>query len=117
LLGDHGSERKHEHVTMGFNSRLDALQVVVLRIRLRQLAQWNAARKQAALRYAELLSDIDEVRLPQILPGNEHVWHLYVIRVTRRDHALQCLHDHGIQAAIHYCVPAACVPESRLCGR
>ena len=105
LLGDHGSERKYEHVTLGFNSRLDALQAVVLRIRLRRLAQWNAARRQAAARYAELLSDIDEISLPEILPGNEHVWHLYVIRVARRNHVLKYLHDHGIQAAIHYPVP------------
>jgi dTDP-4-amino-4,6-dideoxygalactose transaminase len=116
LLGDHGSERKYEHVTLGFNSRLDALQAVVLRIRLRRLAQWNAARRQAALRYAELFSGLDEVSLPQVLPGNEHVWHLYVIRVTRRDHVLQCLYDHGIQAGIHYPVPVHLQPAFRNLG-
>jgi dTDP-4-amino-4,6-dideoxygalactose transaminase len=116
LLGDHGSERKYEHVTLGFNSRLDALQAVILRIRLRRLARWNAARREAALRYTELLSDLNEVSLPQILPGNEHVWHLYVIRVARRDHVLQCLHDHGIQAAIHYPVPVHLQPAFRNLG-
>ena len=116
LLGDHGSERKYEHITIGFNSRLDTLQAVVLRARLRRLAQWNAARQRAALRYAELLSGLDEVTLPQIMPGNDHVWHLYVIRVPRRDHVLRCLHDHGIQGAIHYPVPVHLQPAFRNLG-
>ena len=116
LLGDHGSERKYEHITLGFNSRLDALQAVVLRARLRKLAQWNAARRQAAQRYAELLSGLDEVQLPQVMPGNEHVWHLYVVRVPHRDHVLQCLHDHGVQAAIHYPVPIHLQPAFRNLG-
>jgi dTDP-4-amino-4,6-dideoxygalactose transaminase len=113
LLGDHGCERKYEHATLGFNSRLDALQAVVLRAKLQRLAQWNEARQHAAKRYADLLGDVDGVILPRVMPGNEHIWHLYVIRVPRRDHVLECLHEAGIQAGIHYPVPVHLQPAFR----
>jgi dTDP-4-amino-4,6-dideoxygalactose transaminase len=116
LLGDHGSASKYEHATLGFNSRLDGLQAAVLRAKLPRLARWNEARRHAAHRYAELLADLDEVILPRVMPGNEHVWHLYVIRVPRRDHMLQCLHADGIQAAIHYPVPLHLQPTFRDLG-
>ena len=116
LLGDHGSERKYEHLSVGFNSRLDALQALVLRVRLRRLAQWNVARREAALRYEELLSGLDEISLPKTLPGNEHVWHLYVIRVPQRDRILQDLNENGVRAAIHYPVPVHLQPAFRYLG-
>ena len=83
LLGDHGSERKYEHVELGFNSRMDALQAVVLRAKLSRLAKWNELRRRAAARYTELLADIDDVTLPRTAPGNVHVWHLYVIQIPK----------------------------------
>ena len=116
LLGDHGSERRYEHVTIGFNSRLDAFQAVVLRAKLRGLAAGNLARRQAASRYDELLAHLPEVILPRTAPGNEHVWHLYAIRVPRRDHVLRCLHDEGIYAGIHYPVPGHLQPAFRHLG-
>jgi len=116
LLGDHGSERRYEHVIIGFNSRLDAFQAVVLRARLRRLAAGNEARRQASRRYSELLADVPGVILPMTAPGNEHVWHLYVIRVPRRDHVLRCLQDEGIQAGIHYPVPVHLQPAFRPFG-
>jgi dTDP-4-amino-4,6-dideoxygalactose transaminase len=116
LLGDHGSERRYEHLTIGFNSRLDALQAVVLRAKLRGLAADNQARRQAATRYAELLADLPEVILPRAAPGNEHVWHLYTIRVPRRDDVLRRLHDEGIGAGIHYPVPVHLQPAFRHLG-
>jgi dTDP-4-amino-4,6-dideoxygalactose transaminase len=116
LLGDHGSERRYEHLTIGFNSRLDALQAVVLRAKLRGLAAGNQARRQAASHYAELLADLPEVILPRIAPGNEHVWHLYAIRVPRRDDVLRSLHDEGIGAGIHYPVPVHLQPAFRYLG-
>ena len=116
LLGDHGCERRYEHVTLGFNSRLDGLQAVVLRAKLRKLAAWNEARGRAARRYDELLAGLDEVRLPRTAPGNMHVWHLYVIRVPRRDHVLKCLEDAGVRAGIHYPVPVHLQPTFRQLG-
>jgi dTDP-4-amino-4,6-dideoxygalactose transaminase len=116
LLGDHGSRRRYEHLTIGFNSRLDELQAVVLRAKLGKLAAWNEARRKAAQRYNELLADIEEVTLPQTLPGNEHVWHLYVVRVPRRDHVARWLADAGVQAAIHYPHPVHLQPAFRSLG-
>ena len=116
LLGDHGSERKYVHQELGFNSRMDALQAVVLRAKLRRLEAWNEQRRCAARRYDELLADLDDVVLPQTAPGNTHVWHLYVVQVPRRDHVMQVLQDLGIQAAIHYPVVVPLQPAFRRYG-
>lgn len=116
LLGDHGSERRYEHLTIGFNSRLDTLQAVVLRAKLRGLAAGNQARRRAAGRYDELLADLAEAILPRTAPGNEHVWHLYTIRVPHRDEVLRRLHDDGIGAGIHYPVPVHLQPAFRHLG-
>jgi dTDP-4-amino-4,6-dideoxygalactose transaminase len=78
---------------------------VVLSTKLKHLADWNEARRQAALRYDELLSGFDAVTLPVTLVGNEHVWHLYVVRVPDRDTVLRKLREAGIGAALHYPLP------------
>jgi dTDP-4-amino-4,6-dideoxygalactose transaminase len=105
LLSAHGSDVKYQHPVLGFNSRLDTLQAVVLRAKLRRLEGWNDQRRAAADRYAELLADVPEVRLPATAPGNVHVWHLYVVRVAHRDAVLADLDAAGIGAGIHYPTP------------
>ena len=104
-LRNYGSEVKYHHPETGFNSRLDTLQAVVLNAKLAHLQTWNEARREAARRYDELLARCDGATPPATLPGNEHIWHLYVIRVPRRDEVLQRLHAAGIGAGIHYPVP------------
>jgi dTDP-4-amino-4,6-dideoxygalactose transaminase len=116
LLGDHGCERKYVHSELGFNSRLDTLQAVVLRAKLRRLADWNQKRLEAAQRYHELLAGLDDVILPRTAPGNLHVWHLYVIQVPRRDQVLRVLNEQGIQASVHYPVPVHLQPAFRRYG-
>jgi dTDP-4-amino-4,6-dideoxygalactose transaminase len=103
-LGSHGGLKKYTHDLIGMNSRLDGLQAVVLRAKLARLADWNARRRAAAARYHELLAGLDVVR-PVTLEGNEHVWHIYCIRVAGRDEVLARLNAAGIGAAIHYPVP------------
>jgi dTDP-4-amino-4,6-dideoxygalactose transaminase len=105
LLANHGSEVKYQHPVLGFNSRLDTLQAVVLRAKLRRLADWNAERQMAAERYGALLAGVPGVRLPGVAAGNEHVWHLYVVRVADRDAVLAELNAAGVGAGIHYPVP------------
>jgi dTDP-4-amino-4,6-dideoxygalactose transaminase len=105
MIRDHGSARKYEHEVLGVNSRLDTLQAVVLSAKLRRLAGWNAARRAAAARYDKLLSGCDAVVRPRTLDGNEHVWHLYVVRVPQRDRVLKELQAAGIGAGVHYPVP------------
>jgi dTDP-4-amino-4,6-dideoxygalactose transaminase len=104
-LRNHGSERKYHHLEQGFNSRLDTLQAVVLSVKLRRLPEWTAARRRAAELYSEMLKGIDRVTLPGILPGNEHVWHQFVIRVPGRSRVLSDLHRAGVGASVHYPVP------------
>jgi dTDP-4-amino-4,6-dideoxygalactose transaminase len=116
LLTNHGSEEKYRHETLGFNSRLDTLQAVVLRAKLKRLARWNDLRRAAADRYAGLLSGVGGVRLPRTAPGNLHVWHLYVIRVPERDRVVAALRQAGVQAQIHYPIPVHLQPAFRHLG-
>jgi len=104
-LRNYGSDVKYHHPETGFNTRLDTLQAVVLRAKLARLADWNAARRAAADRYHEMLADVPGVTRPTTAEGNEHVWHLYVVRVPNRDDVLQKLHAEKIGAGIHYPVP------------
>jgi dTDP-4-amino-4,6-dideoxygalactose transaminase len=104
-LRNYGSEVKYHHPETGFNSRLDTLQAVVLNAKLKRLADWNAARGRAAKRYHELLAGAPGLTLPATLPGNQHIWHLYVVRVPRRDEVLARLAAAGIGAGIHYPLP------------
>lgn len=105
LLRNHGGEAKYEHALLGFNSRMDTLQAVVLKIKLARLNEWNKRRQEAAARYNQLLGGLDAVELPSTAHGNEHVWHLYVVRVPKRDEVLRKLHDSGIGAGVHYPFP------------
>ena len=105
LLANHGTGGKYDHDTLGFNSRLDALQAVVLHAKLRRIDEWNAARRTAAARYDELLGDEPSLWLPQTMAGNEHVWHLYVVRLSDRDRVLDALRARGIGAGMHYPIP------------
>ena len=102
LLGAHGSEIKYHHEVMGRNSRLDTIQAVILHAKLRRLDRWNEMRRQAAQRYAELLSEMDGVRIPQSMKGNEDVWHLYVVRVENRDEVSLNMQNLGISTGVHY---------------
>jgi dTDP-4-amino-4,6-dideoxygalactose transaminase len=110
LLGNHGSEVRYRHEIVGWNSRLDTMQAVVLRAKLQRLSQWNDERRAAADRYSELLSDADGVTLPATAAGNTHVWHLYVVQVPERDRVLAALQADGIGAGVHYPVPVHLQP-------
>jgi dTDP-4-amino-4,6-dideoxygalactose transaminase len=104
-LRNYGSEVKYHHPEIGFNSRLDAVQAVVLSAKLRRLEAWNEARRAAARRYDELLAGLPGVTLPVTVPGNLHVWHLYVVRVPRRDEVMARLAAAGVGVGVHYPVP------------
>ena len=83
MIRDHGQPKKYYHAIEGYNGRLDAMQAAFLRIKLRRLDAWNAARRAAAARYAELLRPLSEagvITLPYELAGSRAVYHLYVIR-------------------------------------
>lgn len=115
-LRNHGGSSHYQHEVIGFNSRLDTLQAVVLRAKLARLAGWNELRREAANRYSELLADLPGVVTPGTLEGNVHVWHLYVVRVQRRDEVLAALRAEGIGVGVHYPVPIHLLPAFRRAG-
>ena len=116
VMAAHGSPAKYEHTVVGFNSRLDTLQAVVLGAKLQRLAKWNAQRRLAAAAYDEMLAGVAGVTTPVTLPGNEHVWHLYVVRVDRRDQVLARLHAEGVGAGVHYPTPVHLTPAMSFLG-
>lgn len=109
-MRNHGGVNKYEHLILGTNSRLDSMQAAVLSIKLRHLTQWNAERAVAARRYDELLAELPVVVRPRVLAGNEHVWHLYVVRVHERDRVLAELQGRGVHAGVHYPTPVHLLP-------
>lgn len=122
-MGSHGGVAKYRHDVLGFNSRLDGLQAAVLRAKLPRLPEWNRARAAAAARYEELLAGIGGIARPVTLAGNEHVWHLYVIRVeafggdpARRDELVAKLNANGIGAGVHYPTPIHLTPAFAYLG-
>ena len=104
-LRNYGGTVKYHHPELGFNSRMDTLQAVVLNAKLKRLAGWNEQRRRAASLYSELLAGESRIALPKVMPGNESVWHLYVVRVPERDRVLAALHEGGVGAGIHYPIP------------
>jgi len=116
VMSQHGSAVRYEHEIVGFNSRLDTLQAVVLNAKLARLAGWNQLRRDAADRYAQLLVDVPDVRVPVTADGNVHVWHLYVVRVPKRYDVLAGLQQRGVGAAIHYPHPVHLHPAFAYLG-
>jgi dTDP-4-amino-4,6-dideoxygalactose transaminase len=110
LLRDWGG--KDEYALRGFNYRLDAIQAAVLRVKLRHLEAWNAARRALAGRYDDLLRG-SAVQIPAAPPGVHPVYHLYVIRAPRRDALRAALAGQGIAARIHYPIPIHAQPVYR----
>jgi dTDP-4-amino-4,6-dideoxygalactose transaminase len=102
-LGNQGREGRYPLV--GFESRLDSLQAAVLGAKLKHLSRWNEQRRAAAEYYEAELAPLDWIERPSVAPGNEHVWHVYAIRVPERDRVLAALRESGIDAAVHYPTP------------
>lgn len=104
-LRNYGSVEKYVHRSRGFNSRLDTIQAAVLLAKLERLTAWNSRRHALAHRYQAALADTPGLTLPRTLPGNDHVWHLYVVHVEQRDRVLDRLRAAGVGAGIHYPIP------------
>jgi dTDP-4-amino-4,6-dideoxygalactose transaminase len=104
-IGNHGGTRKYEHRLIGANSRLDTLQAVVLRAKLRRLDSWNTARRRVAERYREAFSKHPSVIQPAVAEGNVPVWHLYPDRVADQQVVIDRLTAAGVGCGIHYPMP------------
>lgn len=115
MLRNYGQKVKYHHELIAFNHRLDTIQAAVLRVKLRHLDDWNAARRRSAALYTQLLRHCD-VHTPEELNLIEHVYHLYVIRVRDRDALQRYLAERGIATGIHYPIPIHLQPAFRDLG-
>ncbi|MBI5286647.1 MAG: DegT/DnrJ/EryC1/StrS family aminotransferase [Deltaproteobacteria bacterium] len=108
ILRVHGSNPKYHHRTIGINSRLDELQAVVLKVKLKYLDRWTARRMENAKRYNRLFEKadlLDKVTLPRVKPYNRHVFNQFVIRVKDRDRLREHLTKEGIGTDVYYPIP------------
>ncbi len=106
LIRSYGQKVKNRHDVPGVNSRLDGLQAAFLSVKLKHLAEGNAARRRAAREYDRLLAEVPGVGLlPREEQDSAHVYHLYVVRVDDRDRVRAALGDAGVQSGIHYPTP------------
>jgi len=104
MLRNYGQKEKYHHQFRGYNRRLDTLQAAILRVKLKYLEKWNAARRWNAKLYQQSLEGSGVVT-PTEAAGAESVWHLYVIRTEQRDELKDHLINRDIRASIHYPIP------------
>jgi dTDP-4-amino-4,6-dideoxygalactose transaminase len=104
MLRDWGQESKYDHKLKGYNYRMDGIQGAILRVKLRHLEDWTAARRTHAFHYRQMLGD-SGLLLPEEMSYARHVYHIYAIRTPHRDKVQKQLHVHGIQTGIHYPIP------------
>jgi dTDP-4-amino-4,6-dideoxygalactose transaminase len=112
----HGETRKYHHEYVGYTSRLDTVQAIVLLEKLSLLEEWNGQRQRAARFYTNALSGHEALQLPPEPDGSEPVWHLYVVRTSDTERFREFLGDRGIQSARHYPEPPHLAPAYRSLG-
>ena len=131
-LRNHGQTGQYLSTERGWNSRMDELQAAILRVKLRHMAEWTAARKSHARLYNSLLADVPGIALPRVPPGREHVYYLYTLRVegraggytrpndrgneARSDLVQQRLKERGVASVVYYPVPLHLQPLYALLG-
>ena len=119
-LANHGrshGDSHYDHDRLGTNSRLDALQAILLSGKLARLDAWTERRIALASRYRDLLGNTEftgtELRLTEVAQLSRHVYHLFVVRIARRDSVRAELAQRGIQTGVHYPVPCHRQPPLR----
>jgi dTDP-4-amino-4,6-dideoxygalactose transaminase len=113
MLKEHGSRQRYYHEAIGINSRLDALQAAILKIKLKHLEDWNQQRRDLAQHYTELLQPLPNLILPGEISGSKHVWNQYTIRVvddgtetrSKRDRLREKLQADGVISMVYYPIP------------
>jgi dTDP-4-amino-4,6-dideoxygalactose transaminase len=122
-LREHGMVSRYYHEATGINSRLDALQAAILKIKLPYLDHWNDARRELAAIYHQLLKPVPGVVLPQEQPGSCAVWNQYTIRLTQdnssghfRDEVRRQLQELGVSAMVYYPLPLHLQPVYQKLG-
>lgn len=105
VLRNHGSWKQYHHSELGFNSRLDELQAVILRAKLKRIDQYNAGRRRVAHRYTESLTAIHDVTPPHEDGIGVHIYHQYTLLSEQRDNIMAALREKQIGCAVYYPIP------------
>jgi len=105
MLRTHGWKKKYFPEILGYNSRLDALQAAILRVKLRYLDAWNERRRELAVAYQDKLSSLTGLTTPYEASEARHVYHLYVLQLAFRDQVQTTLKTAGIATGVYYPQP------------
>ena len=107
LLRVHGARPKYHHLELGINSRLDAMQAAILRVKLKHVDEWTERKRTLAAAYDKELSGIDWLQVPYVIPECRHTYHQYTIKVPagRRAAIQESLAQAGIQTQVYYPEP------------
>lgn len=105
LMRNHGSRNKYYHELIGGNFRMSEFQGAVLLTKFKYLDKWNERRNKIAKLYLELLKGNKNIILPYVDNKNKHIWHLFVIRVKKREGFIKYLKENGVETMIHYPFP------------
>ena len=119
LLRVHGSRQKYQYEILGTNSRLDALQAAILRVKLRHLNDWTERRRRNAGRYRRLFADsrvANNLMLPTEPDGIRHVYNQFTVSCAGRDHLREHLQREGIPSEIYYPYPLHLQPAFAYLG-
>ncbi|AZF41735.1 dTDP-3-amino-3,6-dideoxy-alpha-D- galactopyranose transaminase [Pseudomonas sp. R1-43-08] len=103
-LRNYGSHEKYKNIFQGVNSRLDEIQAAILSVKLGFLDEQTKHRQKIASAYLDNIKN-NAITLPVVVSPEQHVWHLFVIRSSRRQELQRFLMDNGIQTLIHYPIP------------
>ena len=101
----HGWKVKYYPEILGYNSRLDALQAAILRVKLRYLDHWNQRRLEIAQIYDQALQNVEGIQFPLIADGVKHVFHLYVVQTEMREQLQKRFVEAGVASGIYYPQP------------
>ncbi|MBM6859941.1 DegT/DnrJ/EryC1/StrS family aminotransferase [Clostridium saudiense] len=95
---------KYYNYLIGYNSRLDAIQAAILRVKLKEIDNWNSKRREIVDIYNKEFKDLDLV-VPVCDKDNEHVYHMYILQSENRNKVLEKLKERGIATGVYYPVP------------
>lgn len=118
LLRNHGSSPKEKYLNLilGTNSRLDAVQAAILRVKLKYLEIWNKKRAENASYYSKNLKEVGDIKVPHVGPNKTHIFHQYTIRTKHRDNLQKYLAEKEIPSMTYYPLPLHLQPAFKYLG-
>jgi dTDP-4-amino-4,6-dideoxygalactose transaminase len=118
LMRNHGSspKEKYKNLILGTNSRLDAIQAAILRVKLKYLRKWTKKRQEIAKYYTQKLKRVGDIVIPKVLPDRTHIFHQYTIRTKYRDRLKKYLEKKDILTMVYYPLPLHLQPTFKYLG-